>query len=489
MVIPDRDTFLSFLPFLLLGFFIGVYTLISCSLTTTWTVLLSAGLLVAFAMLFYENWLRFSVFCIFLFLPLGLSKELVNLEAYNVYVPSLRIQLSDLFIIGALLLWGWRILTKKQKLPRWYQCHTLALIVIAWSALTIFNASVVALGFCVWAALFKSFLFYLFISDYFDGEEIARTVLYALFFSVVLQLIVACGQQIMQNPLFIQGMKGQKMTFGLRGFEIFRPSGTLEHPNELSSFLLFSQPIIFSAAYFYLRGVKRVLFFLVFLLSIIIHVWTYSRIGWFSIACEGMIFIFLLIRKHRLSGSNLMSLLCCFVIICCILGVYHARIAERLFGFDNMSTKSRKVMERISIQIIVENPICGIGCGNYPQETNNVWPDNYHLIGKEAVKLIAGRHYVHNGYLLMLAETGLIGLLLWCVFFGRILLRGYRNIVESEDDFHLSWSVGVFLALIGLLINMTLEHFRYNMLTLIMWTCAAIILALSQWNRRDKKIA
>ena len=297
-----------------------------------------------------------------------------------------------------------------------------------------------------------------------------------------MQIAMTSAQQIFKDPLFFQGMKGHAKLFGLAGSAIFRPSGLCEHPNGLSSYLLYTQPIIFSLAYFYLSGIKRIFFFLVFLLSVVIHIWTFTRIGWFSMVCEAVVFIFLLIRTKRLTIANFAAMILCTAIILCILGVYHGKIIDRLFGFDNMSTKSRRVMERIAVQVILENPVKGVGFGNYAPTTNYIWPDNYQLIGKAAVKLIRGKHYVHNGYLLLTAETGFVGIIMWAAFFLIVFWRGYKNIIHSRDSLHLSLSVGFFLALFGLLINMFLEHFRYNTMTIVMWLCAGVILALSTWE-------
>ena len=280
----------------------------------------------------------------------------------------------------------------------------------------------------------------------------------------------------------MQGMKGAEASFGVTGYETFRHRGTLEHPMHLSSFLLYSQPFIFGAAYFYFNGIKKLLFFLIFLFSILLQIWTYSRIGWLSMVCEAVVFILILIRKRLFNPRNIVTLGLLTIIIGAVLGLYHEKLLDRLFGYDNMSTKFRRVMENIAIQVFYDNPISGAGFGNYPPASIKVWPKNSDLIGKEGVKSIQGNHYVHNGYLLLLSETGIVGLIIWVIFFGNILLRGFHNIIKSKDSLHMSLSTGVFLALTGLLVNMSLEHFRNNMLTLIMWMCAGIIIALSNWE-------
>jgi len=479
MLHSNKNLYSFFLPYTLFGLLFGIYILISGTLSLAWNIVLICGLLTLIAFLMSEDWLRLSLFLVVLSLPLGLSKGLVQLK--EVFVPSLLIQLSDFFVFGALFLWAWRIMIKEQMTPSWHKIHTLAFLVISWFAITIINAVMPTLGFFEWITIFKSFLFFLFISAYFT-EKNAVPFIWALAFSVIFQIIFATTQQILQNPLFVQGMKGAEVSFGVHGFETFRPRGTLEHPLHLSSFLLYSQPIIFSIAYFYLKGIKKILFLLIFLLSIFIHIWTYSRIGWLTMTIEAMVFIFILIRKRMLTPRNVAILGLCTIIICAILGLYHDKISDRLFGYDNMSTKSRRVMENIAIQVFYDKPISGVGFGNYPPASEKVWPKNSELIGKDAVNSIAGKHYVHNGYLLILSETGIIGIVIWIIFFGNILLCGYRNIIRSKNSLHMSLSIGIFLALIGLLVNMSLEHFRNNMLTLILWMCAGIILALSKWE-------
>jgi len=215
MLHSNKNLYSFFLPYTLFGLLFGIYILISGTLSLAWNIVLICGLLTLIAFLMSEDWLRLSLFLVVLSLPLGLSKGLVQLK--EVFVPSLLIQLSDFFVFGALFLWAWRIMIKEQMTPSWHKIHTLAFLVISWFAITIINAVMPTLGFFEWITIFKSFLFFLFISAYFT-EKNAVPFIWALAFSVIFQIIFATTQQILQNPLFVQGMKGAEVSFGVHGY-------------------------------------------------------------------------------------------------------------------------------------------------------------------------------------------------------------------------------------------------------------------------------
>ena len=473
----------SWLVPVIFGLLIGMGLLVSSSLSPAWNLLILLAFLTVFAAMISKDRLRFFFFFMLLFIPVGFSKALFKPDI-GIYSPAFSIQLVDLFTLAVLTLWLFGIIQKNIKFNR-PKSGVLSVIIIVWFGFSLPGSFWPSVGAFETLLLFKCFLIYLFFSNYLDKQNDAATLfLWAVVLSVILQLFSATAQQILKDPLFIQGQKGLAQSFGISGFETFRPRGTLEHPNNLSSFLLFTQPVIFCAAYFSFKGFKRWLLFIIFILSVFIHIWTYSRIGWFAISCEAIIFLFILVKKRMLSAGNLAAIGVCFVLVFSILFIYHDKITDRLFGFDNMSTKSRRVMEKLSLQIISDNLIRGVGYGGYAKATDYYWPDNTYLIGKNAVKLIRGKHYVHNGYLLLMAETGLIGIAVWLAFFIYILFLAYKNIVYSKGGLHMALSTGIFLAISGLMINMSLEHFKNNMLIFIMWICAGFTEALSRWNGR-----
>ena len=255
-----RKNHLSFLAYTAMGLCIGIYVTFACTMSTAWNVLLIAGLLSIFTVLMTKDWLLLSIFCMSFSLPFGFSKAIVRLKE-SVYLPALYIQLVDFFIIGALVIWAWRLFTREEKFPTWSKTHTLAFLVVFWFAASIFWAKIPTMGFFEWLTLFKCFIFYLFISVYFRNPEVTSVFIIALLISALMQIAMTSAQQIFKDPLFFQGMKGHAKLFGLAGSAIFRPSGLCEHPNGLSSYLLYTQPIIFSLAYFYLSGIKRIFFF------------------------------------------------------------------------------------------------------------------------------------------------------------------------------------------------------------------------------------
>ena len=86
---------------------------------------------------------------------------------------------------------------------------------------------------------------------------------------------------------------------------------------------------------------------------------------------------------------------------------------------DEQSVSERFLMWRSAFDMIADNPILGVGFGNFEQKYQNEY------ILPEARERWQG--HAHNTYLQLWAETGLIGLSIYCAMFGYILRWSWRR--------------------------------------------------------------
>jgi O-antigen ligase len=116
--------------------------------------------------------------------------------------------------------------------------------------------------------------------------------------------------------------------------------------------------------------------------------------------------------------------------------------------YKSDSLEWRRVENKYALQQIVKHPFLGIG------------------LGKDYRPQIFGSYdtstgYIHNGYLGILLDVGLIGLLPLLWFFVRFVIRGFRNWDKIKDTYMNLLLTGFTLSVLGvLLINMVSPVFR-----------------------------
>jgi O-antigen ligase len=129
---------------------------------------------------------------------------------------------------------------------------------------------------------------------------------------------------------------------------------------------------------------------------------------------------------------------------------YNQELGELLINTNyvlnnDLSWLQRKAQVQKAKQIFEEHPILGVGFSNFPSYDIRI--DELAVGGDIALKGIENRS-AHNSYFEVLAETGLIGFVLFCVFFIGVLLTFWRNLNSIVSEFE----VCIFVSLIGMLI-------------------------------------
>ena len=89
--------------------------------------------------------------------------------------------------------------------------------------------------------------------------------------------------------------------------------------------------------------------------------------------------------------------------------------------FENLGVggflQPQQTLWAASFEMLKNNPIMGVGLGNFNEELNKILPaaQNLHV------------HHAFNTYLQFWAETGIFGLILFCGIFGKILIWARRR--------------------------------------------------------------
>jgi O-antigen ligase len=177
-----------------------------------------------------------------------------------------------------------------------------------------------------------------------------------------------------------------------------RAYGTFPHPNILAGFLVISLILSF---YLYPRLKKIYQKNILVILSVISSTalfFTFSRGAWIAVVIISFYYIFLLKKKKILPTV-------CLILFILLSVIYLPLVKTRITGTERLEVKSN--IERVSgytqsFEVIKKHPLLGVGAGNYTVELQKIYPD------QSAWDYMP----VHNIYLLLLAELGIINLLI-----------------------------------------------------------------------------
>jgi O-antigen ligase len=279
------------------------------------------------------------------------------------------------------------------------------------------------------------------------SEEQIRTVLRLLAASIVLQGLIACiqfmtGKDIGLGFLGEQAIVEEQIGFAYKA----RAVGTIGHSNILAYFFEISLPLML-AMLLTVRGVHERLIYLCALGAGLAGVLaTLSRAAWIAVPLT-MLPVFLHFYGRRLWRLRTavfgMGLL---VLGSVALVIAWPTISDRLFSDDAGSADARAPLNEAALSLIEQFPMFGVGLNNL----GNAFPlyDTTH----NARVLGPINHVVHNLYLYVMAEVGIVGFLAFLWSFAAALALGWL-MRRSPDTLARAIGVGGAAGLLAHLIH------------------------------------
>ena len=167
----------------------------------------------------------------------------------------------------------------------------------------------------------------------------------------------------------------------------------------------------------------------------------------------GLVVIFLLLALN--SRRKLLS----FLVIAILAGLFITYMPDYLqdrietTGLELQeenpasSTYRRLLLSKAGLMMLRDNPIMGVGVGNFYWSVRNYVP--------------ASAGFAHNMYVEVAAETGLVGIFL---FMGMIFftLKDLRKIIKNASPHLKSYGLGLYVGLMGFLVSAIFLHAEYE---------------------------
>jgi O-antigen ligase len=362
---------------ILIGFFVGLY-----------------GYLV-------HEWGYVSIFLAFAFSYLitlgifdpkyavGFFTFLLIARPWEYYKNELMLSmLRDISILCFLVFAAHRIFRKKYYF-QWNATSGLLLFFGAWCFISILTAgSNPILLNDFYEVLVKDLIIYFLIVNVVDNKDSILPITAALFLAISEKTIVSFYKIYVVKEVVTDGDVVGRMT-GI---------GLIENANDIAAILILGIP--FTITYFNQiknAWVKNTLALLVFVFYFVLIWEAKSRGATLGLGAYAMVWYWLKVKNKKLATMIiLMGSLFTYVALSSI-----QRRSDDVEG----STKNRLIFWKAGANMAVRNPLFGVGYGGFINNLNRYANGN---VGTEGSKMTA-----HSTWILVLAETGFVGFLLY----------------------------------------------------------------------------
>lgn len=356
--------------------------------------------------------------------------EVINLAGAKNFFVFTFFDLLIIFMLGYYIYSEKSIINIKKNIKR-IILPIIYLIVNLLSVVVAFNK--VAAGYEV-LRLAKCIILFVMIAFYFS-EKLYVIFVKGICFGICLQLLIGLMQIIKGAPLGIQFLGESHTVFrnSVEGLEKGM-SGTMAHPGTLAIYGVFCLSIIIFINKDLIKG--KNIFIGATILTIIL---TFSRT---SMLLMGIVLVSALINSFMNSSlfnySAIINKIKCFkltrkkiVIISMLVfvvasGLFLLRnqvgaVVDRFTNSDmSLQLKSRTWHTRIGLKAYKERENFAYGANNYTYIIRDKYPEKY---------ASGSFHYVqpvHNLYILYLVEIGVIGVLIYIIIYGKVILSIFK---------------------------------------------------------------
>ena len=383
---------------------------------------------------------------------------------------SAYLYVTDILVVGFLYLWLVRAVKDNLK-PRFDGVGFLLLGFLVLSLLSIVHAQIPTLA---WYRMLKliefALLFWYVRSNWgtFINPLVCGT---AVAVSGILQALIAIAQYLNQSSLGLRLLGESRLDLVTPGVAVFfaygikymRAYGTFTHPNVLAAWLLICLWVLIWLYLCY--GKRKISFVLIgYTLILIALLLTFSRV----IIAVYFVSTLLGIILMRLKEKKVIVLILLTVLISVIFAIsYWPQVLARV----KVSSQEDAVTERIYYSkvaggITEKNPLLGVGIGQFiPKFITQIRhrPTHYY-------------QPVHNIYLLISSETGIVSLLIFLFMCGLIIRGFYKKIKILSMG-----SLAIFSTLFSLLFIGLFDHFLWTLQqgSLMLWLLLGIVAAKS----------
>jgi putative inorganic carbon (HCO3(-)) transporter len=466
----------------LVGFLGGGSILIDVPLKWRAAFIMALGF--AVLLLMVRNTRRVLLLILTFVVPLYVGRDFFSRPEHVGELNAMGIYLIDVLVVVLLMIYLARLAIRQARVQFFAFTTVPALAWLVATGFSLANARDTDIAAIQMIAMGKLFLLYLVVANSVEDGEDVKWVVGGLFLGVLCQALLGSYQGITKHPLGLSflGETPQLMQQRLGQRLVYRPQGTLSQPNDYAMYLSTAMPFALALLFSRVRRLYKAAAGIVLCVGVLGSVFSLSRGGWIDVVIGIAVVLMLASRRRRLKIHN--SLLIAGAILSILLVLTISRqdlIVGRLTTDDKGSAFSRVVLAEGSLVIIQDYPLLGVGLNNY-----TLFMPQY---DRASFQIWQGPAVVHNIFLLITAETGLIGLAAFLLFLASLVIQAWRLVSRAPNDTLWMAGVGIFSAYIVLILHNMVDYALLANLQLFtqFWLLAGVAAGLSRELGHEKR--
>jgi len=319
----------------------------------------------------------------------------------------------------------------------------------------------------------RGFLIYFYFSRKIEREDELRFFLNFLLFTVFLESVVVLLQYSTGGPLGLKflGERGYPLVAYLGPRKFFRAGGTLGHPNHLAFFLVLLAPVLLGAALSEIR-LRRAFFIGVFLAGIPM-ILSLSKGSWIGFGVALLIIYFYFFKSAKVKSPGRFVLVLLFSLLPFL--IFLPLVINRFANITPTTVQTRILLARISIELLKKHALIGIGLGNFMK-----------FLAQYAITREFMLNPVHNEFLRIGSETGVLGLSFFLLFYASILRRA-MGLANSSIPLVRAIAIGTIGSLVAFFIHSQVDVVFYTnvQVHLLFWSLCGMVSGLLNIERSE----
>ena len=454
---------------LLIGTLVGEILLLNIPLK--WEIAIFGVMGIAVFALVVKNIKRILLFLLAFTVPIVFSKAFILSPERFSLAKGVGIDLSDVLVLILLLLFLAEMALRKIEISFFPWVTIPALVWLILSSFSLLAARDEILVVIQLIKMFKLLILCWTVALSIGNEVDVTFAITGLLLGMLFQAVIGIYQGVTGHPVGL-GFLGEGITVmrqDLGESLVNRVQGTMGYPNSYALYLTTVIPVGLALLFSKARISLKVLMVMTLCLGVLALIFSLSRSAWITFMVTICIVFALAVRRKLVSlraAVLVIGAICLALIGMVFFGP--EMIINRFTGNDHGSAYSRIILAKTALAIIKDHPWVGVGLNNYALINLSYDP--------------TARHMVHNVYLLIAAETGLVGLMAFLGFLAVLQIQAWRIVNRAPNDTVWVAGVGIFCAFVAVVLMSGVDYslLGSSQVTTLFGLLAGLSAALSQ---------
>ncbi len=394
------------------------------------------------------------LFLLAFIVPFYLEKAIVDRPETVSYTAGISINLSDILTLTLFFILLTRLALKQVKFT-FFNLVTVA--AFTWLFASLFSLPAAEdgeLALFQFINMGKLLLFCLVIASSVRSDLDLTLVTTGLLLSMAFQSLVGIYQGLTGHPLGLSFLaeateiSKQQLSVGL----VNRVQGTLGSPNTLAMYLCIGVPFALALLFSKTKPYVKVLAAIALCLTSWALIFSLSRAAWVNFLLITCFVLVLAARRKQISSKAAILIASATALVLLGISLFGTNlILSRLTSNDQSSITDRISLAEGALAIIRDNPVVGVGLNNYPLVSPRYGP-------ADAAAWNSYAPIVHNAFLLIAAETGILGLGAFLVFIITLLIQTWWVVDHTSSSMVWIAGVGVLGGLVALMVHNMVDY-------------------------------